>query len=446
MFSKILIANRGEVAVRIIRACKEMGIATVAVFSEADSEALHANLADESYCIGPARAADSYLNMQAIITVALASGADAVHPGYGLLSENTEFARLCRDNGIVFIGPEPETIAKMGDKDEARRTMKNAGVPIIEGSDVLKGFGDAKRVAEKVGFPLLLKAKDGGGGRGIRLIKEAQELEGAYYSATAEAEAAFGCGALYIEKYLYPVKHIEVQLLCDLFGNIVILGERDCSVQRKNQKLIEEAPAPVLSDKARLELYAAARKAAEAVKYTSVGTVEFLMDANNNFYFMEMNTRLQVEHSVTEMVCGIDIVKWQIRVAAGVEISFTDRDINHEGHAIECRICAEHPFKFTPNSGEIKILHIPGGMNVRFDSAIYQGYVVPPFYDSMLGKLIVYSKTREEAIRKMKSALSELIIDGIMQNSELYLELLSEPDFESGKYTTAFLKDRGYIL
>ena len=446
MFSKILIANRGEVAVRIIRACKEMGIATVAVFSEADGEALHANLADESYCIGPARVADSYLNMKAIITVALATGVDAIHPGYGLLSENTEFARLCEENGIVFIGPDADTIAKMGDKDEARRTMKKAGIPVIEGSDVLRDFEDARRQADRIGYPLLLKAKDGGGGRGIRLINEAQELESAFYGATAEAEAAFGCGALYIEKYLYPVKHIEVQLLCDQFGNIVILGERDCSVQRKNQKLIEEAPAPTLPAETREELYKAARKAARAANYTSVGTIEFLMDGTGAFYFMEMNTRLQVEHSVTEMVCGVDIVKWQIRVAAGVELSFTDKDVNRTGHAIECRICAEHPFKFTPNSGEIRILHIPGGMNVRFDSAIYQGYVVPPFYDSMLGKLIVYSRTREEAIRKMKSALSELIIDGIMQNSELYLELLTEPTFEDGTYTTSFLKDRGYIV
>lgn len=446
MFSKILIANRGEVAVRIIRACKEMGIATVAVFSEADGEALHANLADESYCIGPARVSDSYLNMRAIVTVALATGADAIHPGYGLLSENAEFARLCTENGIAFIGPDADLIAKMGDKDEARRTMKKAGLPVIEGSDVLRDLEDARAQAERIGYPLLLKAKDGGGGRGIRLINEAQELESAFYGASAEAEAAFGCGALYMEKYLYPVKHVEVQLLCDQFGNIVILGERDCSVQRKNQKLIEEAPAPTLAPETREALYKAAKRAARAVNYTSVGTIEFLMDQSGAFYFMEMNTRLQVEHSVTEMVCGIDIVKWQIRVAAGVELSFTDQDVSREGHAIECRICAEHPFKFTPNSGEIRILHIPGGMNVRFDSAIYQGYVVPPFYDSMLGKLIVYSRTREEAIRKMKSALSELIIDGIMQNSELYLELLSEPEFEDGTYTTAFLKDRGYVV
>lgn len=445
MFKKILIANRGEVAVRVIRACKEMGIATVAVFSEADRESLHANLADESYCIGPARVADSYLNVNAILTVAKQCGADAIHPGYGLLSENAAFAAKCREEGIVFIGPDPETIAKMGNKDEARRTAKSANVPIIEGSQVLKDYAQAKHVAEKVGFPLLLKAKDGGGGRGIRLVSALTELESAFYSATAEAEAAFGCGDLYIEKYLCPVKHIEVQLICDKFANCVILGERDCSLQRKNQKLIEEAPAPVISAKLRQQLYAAARRIAKTAKYTSVGTVEFLVANGTQYYFMEMNTRLQVEHSVTEMVCGIDIVKWQIRVAADMKLGFTDKDVLRDGHAIECRICAEHPYKFTPSAGEIKILHVPGGMNVRFDSAIYQGYVVPPFYDSMLGKMIVYSKTREESIRKMRSALSELIIDGVMQNSDLYLDILAEPEFESGEYTTSFMKDKGYV-
>ena len=445
MFSKILIANRGEVAVRIIRACKEMGIATVAVYSEADKEALHTNLADECYCIGPAKVADSYLNVNAILTVAKASGADAIHPGYGLLSENAAFAAKCKEEGIVFIGPSAETISRMGNKDNARKTAKSAGVPIVEGSEVLRNFNHAKKVAAKVGYPLLLKAKDGGGGRGIRLINSAGELESAFYSASAEADAAFGCGDLYIEKFLSPVKHIEVQLICDDFGNCVVLGERDCSVQRKNQKLIEEAPAPVLSVKLRQQLYTAAKKVAKEAKYTSVGTVEFLVSGGTDFFFMEMNTRLQVEHSVTEMVCGIDIVKWQIRVAAGIKLGFTDKAVPHKGHAIECRICAENPVTFAPSAGEIKILHIPGGMNVRFDSAIYQGYTVPPFYDSMLGKMIVYSRTREEAIRKMRSALSELIIDGVMQNSDLYLELLSEEEFEKGTYSTSFLKDKGYV-
>lgn len=444
MFSKILIANRGEVAIRIIRACKEMGILTVAVFSEADREALHASLADECYCIGPPKAADSYLNMDAILTIAKASGAEAIHPGYGFLSENAEFARECERRGIAFIGPSPDVIEKMGDKDAARMTMRKANVPVITGSRILKDALDAKNLAEVTGYPVLLKARSGGGGRGIRLVENSEELESIYQSASLEAESAFKDGALYLEKFLFPVKHIEVQLLCDDFGHVVILGDRDCSVQRKNQKFIEEAPAPLLPDKVRSELYAAARRAAKIVRYNSVGTVEFLLDKDNHFYFMEMNTRLQVEHSVTEMVCGVDIVKWQIRVAAGMKIPFSDHDISHEGHAIECRICAEHPFKFLPASGEIQMLHIPGGMNVRFDSAIYQGYIVPPYYDSLLGKLIVFSRTREEALRKMKSALSELVIDGIFNNAELYLELLNEPQFMDGSYTTDFLKKIGY--
>ncbi len=441
MFSKILIANRGEVAVRIIRACKEMGIATVAVYSDADAEALHANLADESYCIGPAPVSKSYLNMDAVLAAAKGSGAQAIHPGYGLLSENPEFARKCKECGLVFIGPDSEIISKMGDKDEARRTMAAAGVPVIEGTGVLKDVSEARSEAEKIGYPVLIKARSGGGGRGIRPVFSADELEGAFESASAEAQSAFGDGGLYMEKYLKPVKHIEVQLLCDGAGRICVLGDRDCSVQRRNQKLIEEAPAPTVSAETREKLYGAAKRAASAVGYEGVGTVEFLVSPDGSFRFMEMNTRLQVEHSVSEMVCGIDIVKWQIRVAAGLPISFDDSEIGTLGHAIECRICAEHPFTFMPAAGKIDMLHVPGGMGVRFDSAIYQDYSVPPCYDSMLGKLIVYSHTREEAVRKMRSALSELVIDGIWNNSELYLELLARPEFADGTYSTDFVPE-----
>ena len=446
MFSKILIANRGEIAVRIIRACKEMGISTVAVYSEADAESLHANLADESYCIGPAAVRDSYLNMNAILTVAVNAGVEAIHPGYGLLSENVEFAQKCRENNIVFIGPSAEVIQRMGDKDEARRTMKNAGVPVITGSDILTSQEEALQIAEETGYPILLKARSGGGGRGIRLVEKEEELPAAYRSAVAEAEAAFGDGALYIEKYLNPVKHVEVQILADVFGKVIILGDRDCSIQRKNQKLIEECPAPCLEEPVRKRMFEAARKAAQAVGYTTVGTVEFLLDKKNHFYFMEMNTRLQVEHSVTEMACGLDIVKWQIRTAAGMPISFEEAEVEITGHALECRICAEDPFTAMPSCGEITMLHVPGGPNVRFDSAIYQNYTVPPFYDSMLGKLIVYSKTREEAIRKMRSALTELVIAGITHNSALYLELISDDTFQAGEYTTKFLTEKGYFV
>ena len=442
MFSKILVANRGEVAVRIIRACKEMGIHTVAIYSEADKDALHADLADEGYCIGGLLVKDSYLNIDAILTIALHCGVEAIHPGYGLLSENADFARRCIENDIVFIGPSPEVIDKMGDKDEARRTMKSAGVPIIEGSDIVETVDEGIAIADSIGYPILIKARSGGGGRGIRPVYAREEFESNYISAKEEAKAAFGDGALYIEKYLVNVKHVEVQVLADNQGKVVILGDRDCSAQRKNQKLIEECPAPTLPDDIRKQMYEAARKATLAVGYVTVGTIEFLLDSSNNFYFMEMNTRLQVEHSVTEMVCGVDIVKWQIRTAAGIAISFDEKDVRMDGHAIECRICAEDPKSFIPSCGEIKILHVPGGPNVRFDSAIYQNYVVPPYYDSMLGKVIVYSKTREEAIRKMRSALSELVIYGITNNSDMHLELISEDKFDDGTYTTDFLKDR----
>ena len=444
MFSKILIANRGEIAVRIIRACKDMGISTVAVYSEADRDALHVSLADEAYCIGPAQVKDSYLNMTAILSAAVVSRAEAIHPGYGLLSENPKFAALCEECNITFIGPKSEIIKKMGDKDNARKTMAAAGVPVVPGSDLLKDSAEAVRVAEKIGYPVLIKARAGGGGRGIRLVRSKDEIVNAFNSAAAEAQAAFGDGNLYMEKFIKPVKHIEMQIVADNFGNVVCLGERDCSVQRKNQKLIEESPSVIISEETRKVMAEAAKKAAVATNYTGLGTIEFLYDQDGNFYFMEMNTRLQVEHTVTEMVTGIDLVRWQIRVAANIPLGFKQEDIRLTGHAIECRINAEDPSKnFKPSSGRISILHIPGGPWVRFDTAIYQDYVVPPFYDSMIGKLIVCANNREEAIRKMRAALCELVIEGIDNNTDLHLDILSDPVFDSGSYTTDFLENRG---
>ena len=443
MFSKILIANRGEIALRIIRACKEMGIATVAVYSEADREAMHVSLADESYCIGPAPVSASYLNIGSILEVAVTTGCQAIHPGYGLLSENASFAELCGKCGLTFIGPLPETIRLMGDKEAARRTMKQAGVPVIEGSDLLQSPAGAAETAKKIVYPIMLKARAGGGGRGIRIVDGPEALDGAFRAASAEASSAFGDGALYMEKYLRPVKHIEVQILGDTAGNIVALGERDCSVQRANQKLLEESPAPALQDDARKKMTEAAVAAARAVGYVGAGTIEFLC-SGGEFYFCEMNTRLQVEHPVTEMVTGIDLVKWQIRIAAGMPFPFTQDDLRVTGHAIECRINAEDPKRnYAPSAGTITMLHTPGGPWVRFDTAVYQGYTVPPYYDSLIGKLIVYAREREEAIRKMKSALCELVTEGIETNADLQLEILSDPAFISGEYTTDFLSGRG---
>ncbi len=439
MFTKILIANRGEVAVRVIRACKEMGIRTVAVYSEADAEALHTNFADECYCIGRAPTAESYLDMDAILTVAVHTGCQAVHPGYGLLSENADFAERCAEAGLTFIGPSPETIRRMGDKNEARQTARSVGVPVIEGSEILPDVETAKTVAASVGYPVLLKARAGGGGRGIRPVRDPAEMETAFLTASAEAEKSFGDKALYVEKLLTSVKHIEVQLLGDRNGKIVTVSDRDCSVQRRRQKLIEECPAPNLDETTRAALHDAARRAAEAVGYVTVGTVEFLVEPNGRFYFMEMNTRLQVEHSVTEMATGMDLVKWQIRTAAGLPVSFEQSDVTVKGHAIECRICAEHPYDHTPSCGEITVLHVPGGPDVRFDSAVYQNYVVPPYYDSMVGKLIVCSRAREDAMRKMRTALSELVVHGITHNSDLHIDILSMPAFKDGTYTTDIL-------
>ena len=442
MFSKILIANRGEIAVRIIRACREMGISTVAVYSQADKDALHVSIADESYCIGGPQVGDSYLNMAAILTVAVISGAQAIHPGYGLLSENAKFVSLCEKCNIEFIGPSSEMISKLGDKDEARRTMRNAGVPVTPGTDIIEDVNIAKEKAAEIGYPILIKARSGGGGRGIRLVHNEDEFENAFHSASAEAQSAFGDGAVYIEKYLKPVKHIEMQLLCDKFGNVVCLGERECSVQRKNQKLIEESTSPAITPEIRANMMEAAKKAALAVGYENAGTVEFLLDKDKNFYFMEMNTRLQVEHPVTEMVVGIDLVQWQIRIAAGAKLSMTQDKIFIHGSAIECRINSEDPDNnYRPSCGTINLLHIPGGPNVRFDTAIYQDYTVPPYYDSMIGKLIVQARSRELAIRKMKMALSELIIQGITHNRNLHLDILSDKEFVDGTYTTGFMED-----
>ena len=443
MFPKILIANRGEVAIRVIRACKEMGVSTVAVFSEADRDALHVSLADESVCVGPAAAAQSYLNMESILSAAMVTGAQAIHPGYGLLSENPRFARLCQQCRIKFIGPSDQVIARMGDKDEARRTMVEAGVPVIPGSGVIEDEKDLAEQARRIGFPLLIKARAGGGGRGIRRVDGPGELVRAYQAASSEALSAFGDGKMYLEKLLENVKHIEVQLLCDQHGHVVSLGERECSMQRRNQKLIEESPSPAVDPALREKMLEAAVRAAKAVNYEGVGTVEFLLTKDKQFYFMEMNTRLQVEHPVTEMVTGIDLVKWQIRVAAGIELPFTQQDIHLRGHAIECRINAENPQDhFKPSCGRIALLHIPGGPWVRFDTALYQDYVVPPFYDSMIGKLIVHAPTRPEAIRKMRAALCEMVIEGVEHTGWMQADLTGEPAFEDGSYTTSFLNGR----
>lgn len=443
MFSKILIANRGEIAVRIIRACREMGISTVAIYSEADKDAMHVQLADESYCVGGPLVADSYLNMAAIITVAVTTGAQAIHPGYGLLSENAKFVSLCEKCNIEFIGPSSEMISLLGDKDMARKTMREAGVPVTPGCDIVETLEKAREEAEKIGFPLLIKARSGGGGRGIRLVNSMDEFDNAYNSASSEAESAFGDGAVYMEKFLKPVKHIEMQLLADKYGNVICMGERECSVQRKNQKLIEESPSSAITPEMRKDMMAVAKKAALAVNYVNAGTVEFLLDKDNNFYFMEMNTRLQVEHPVTEMVTGLDLVQWQIRIAAGAMLTITQDRVFIHGHAIECRINAENPDEnFRPSCGTIKKLHIPGGPSVRFDTAIYQDYYIPPYYDSMIGKLIVQARTRDYAIRKMKMALSELNIHGVEHNRDLQIDILSDREFVEGTYTTDFMENR----
>lgn len=433
MFSKILIANRGEIAVRIIRACKEMGIRTVAVYSTADAEALHVALADEAICIGKPEAADSYLNEERVVSAALVTKAEAIHPGYGFLSENAHFAKLCQDNGIVFIGPSIENMELLSDKEKIKRSMIEAELPVIPGSEVLETVEQAHKAAKKNGYPVMVKARSGGGGRGIRLVKNKEELDNAYHSAVAEGMAAFGDGAVYMEKYINPAKHIEMQVIADEFGNVVCLGERDCSIQKNNQKLIEESTSPVVSKEQREKLIAQVTKAVKHVKYLGVGTLEFLLDTEGNFYFMEMNVRLQVEHTVTEALTGIDLVKWQIRVAAGMELGFTQKDIDFSGASIECRINAKAP-------GTVKFMHVPGGPFVRFDTFLVTGMSISPYYDSMIGKLIVFASTREEAIRKMKAALCELIVDGVPNNVEEQIEYISDERFRNGTYNLNFFK------
>ena len=434
MYQKILIANRGEIAVRIIRACREMGIQSVAVCSTADKDALHAQLADECICIGNPRPKDSYLNIERILSAAVASGAQAIHPGFGFLSENAKFARMCRQCGIDFIGPSPETIEKMGDKAEARKTMMKAEVPVIPGTkDALTEVSIARELAGNIGYPVIIKASAGGGGKGMRVAFSEEEFDELFHMAQQETIQAFGDDHMYLEKYLQNARHIEIQVLGDKAGNIVHLGERDCSIQRRHQKMVEETPAMFLKEDTRVRMGEAAVRAAKAAGYYSAGTIEFLVDKEENFYFMEMNTRIQVEHPVTEMVTGIDLIKQMIRVSAGEELGFAQDDICLKGCAIECRISAENPEdKFLPSAGIIKELYIPGGKGVRVDSSLYAGYRVPPFYDSMLVKVIVHGDTRTEAIGKMRSALGELIIEGIITNLDFQYELIGSEAFAAG--------------
>lgn len=434
MFAKILIANRGEIAVRIIRSCKEMGIDTVALFSAADRNALHVALADESYCIGAAEAGDSYLNQERILSAALASGASAIHPGYGFLSENPEFAQSCRKNGIVFIGPSKENMERLSDKAVIKHLMEDAGLPTIPGTGVLDTLVQAKQDAARIGYPVMLKARSGGGGRGIRLIENDTQMDAVFPQAQAESLAAFGDSAVYLEKYVHPARHVEVQILADEQGNVVCLGERDCSVQRRHQKLIEESPSPAVQSEQRNGLIRKVIAAIKQVGYVGAGTLEFLLDKAGNFWFMEMNVRLQVEHTVTEMLTNIDLVKWQIRIAAGIPLNFSQEDIHFRGCAMECRINAAGP-------GHVELLHVPGGPFVRFDTCLVSGGQVSPYYDSLLGKLIVCAATREETLRKMKAALCELVIDGVKHNLEEQLSLLSRPAFSDGSYDLTFMED-----
>lgn len=444
MFKKVLIANRGEIAVRIIRACREMGIETVAVYSEADKEALHVMLADEAVCIGPAKSKDSYLNMQNIISATVLTGATAIHPGFGFLSENSSFARMCEDCNITFIGPKADTIDLLGNKSKARETMQRAGVPVIPGSEgEIETVKDAKELAGKIGYPVMIKASAGGGGKGMRAVHKAEELEKAFLAAKAEAKAAFSDDKVYIEKLIINPKHIEFQILADSYGNVVHLGERDCSVQRRNQKMMEESPSPIMTQQLRKKMGNAAVKAAKATGYINAGTIEFLVDNQENYYFMEMNTRIQVEHPVTEMVTGIDMIKAQINISAGEVMPYRQESIEFRGHAIECRINAEDPQKgFMPCPGRVENVLFPGGYGVRVDSALYPGYVVPSCYDSMLAKVIAYGINREEALNRMKRALSELIIDGIQTNVEYQYELLERDEIISGKYNTGLIEGK----
>ncbi|MCQ6278040.1 acetyl-CoA carboxylase biotin carboxylase subunit [Bacillus sp. EB600] len=443
MIKKLLIANRGEIAVRIIRACREMGIESVAVYSEADREALHVQLADEAYCIGPTSSKDSYLNYTNIISVATLTGCDAIHPGYGFLAENADFAELCRECKITFVGPSPEAITKMGTKDIARETMREAGVPIVPGSTgIINSIDEAIELSNKIGYPVIIKATAGGGGKGIRVAKNEDDLVKGINITQQEAATAFGNPGVYIEKYIEDFRHVEIQVLGDLYGNVIHLGERDCSIQRRLQKLLEESPSPALDGEIREEMGNAAVKAAKAVDYSSAGTIEFIYDyRNRKFYFMEMNTRIQVEHPVTEMVTGTDLIKEQIKVASGEKLSMTQKDVTFNGWAMECRINAENPAKnFMPSPGKIKMYLPPGGLGVRIDSAAYPGYSIPPYYDSMIAKVITYGSSREEAISRMKRALSEFVVEGIYTTIPFHLKLLENKKFVEGQFNTKFLE------
>ena len=441
MFKKVLVANRGEIAVRIIRACREMGIQTVAVCSEADRDALHAQIADDDVCIGPAPSRESYLNPQAILAACEVTGAEAIHPGFGFLSENPAFARMCERCGVTFIGPSYKSMERMGDKAEARKTAVAAGVPVTPGSEgLVANVDEARAAANRVGYPVLIKATAGGGGRGMRAAASAEELPSAFATAKAEALASFNDDRVYVEKFVKNPRHIEIQLLADTHGRVLHLGERDCSIQRRNQKILEESPSPFMDERLRQKMGLAAVRLAESVGYVGAGTIEFLVDEQKNFYFMEMNTRIQVEHPVTEAVTGLDLVQSQIRVAAGEPLPFRQRDVALSGHSIECRINAEDPHhNFRPSPGTIESLHLPGGPGVRVDTALYQGYAVPPFYDSLVAKLIVHAPTRMEAILRMRRALSEFLIAGIATNIDFHLSILRDPEFIEGRHDIGYL-------
>lgn len=447
MFNKILIANRGEIAVRVIRACRELGIRTVAVFSEADRGALHAQIADEAICIGPAPTKDSYLNVKAILAACELTGAKAVHPGFGFLSENSAFARNCERCGVTFIGPLAESIDLMGDKAQAKKTMQDAGVPVVPGSEgVVKDFEAGRKISAEIGYPVMVKASAGGGGRGIRLVNCEQELEAAMTAAKQEALNFFGNDEVYIEKFIINPRHVEIQILGDSFGNVIHLGERDCSMQRRNQKVLEESPCPVMTPELREKMGEAAKKAAKACNYRNAGTIEFLLANDGNFYFMEMNTRIQVEHPVTEWVTGIDLVQQQILIAAGKPLLIKQEDVHLSGHAIECRINAENPkYNFRPSPGKINALHMPGGPGIRIDSAVYQGYQISPYYDSMIAKLIAYAPTRDEAIKKMKWALAEFLVEGVDTNIDFQLNLLRDENFQNAQYDIGYLGREGVM-